>query len=296
MGIGSISLPRITTSITLLEEPGIGERQNEFGFSADIRVFCLATQRFRLLQELNGFIRGSNVWQRPASYAEILRKVGAFVPPELPPAFVVDTFMVPFANDDATGLTEVRIHCETLNYDLDGPYALIQEQYSPGVEFITMPVEGANLFWDTAATEENRIKDDERPGIPVRIGSWQFVWHHIGSLDVDYLASISAWDLPGTVNDSRFYSPRTKRVFEKETLLLESLNLTAETDSIGANKFQLTLMLAERRDTWNKFYRGGQVLPQPMYDAAGEVYKPFTPTPWGNLLAKVPPGTPPPPP
>ncbi len=286
MGIGSISLPRLTTFIRLIEQPGIGERQNEFGFSADIRVWCLAIQRFRLLQELNGFNRGSNVWQRPASYAEILRKVGEFVPPELPPAFVTDTFMVPFANDDGTGLTEVRVHCETLPYDVSGPYPLIQESYAPSVEFVTLPIEGTSLYWD--AGQVTPIKDDERPGFLTRTGTWTVIYHHLGAQDLKHLSDIGAWDLIGTVNDDERYSPRFQRTFEVETLLLEGLTLTAETDSIGGEKHQMTLTIAERRNTWNKFIRGGQTLPQPMYDSSGAVFKPYNPTPWGKLIPNPP--------
>lgn len=287
MGIGSVTTPRLTTAITLLEEPGIVERQNEFGFSTDIRLKVLAIHRFRLLQELNGFNRGSNTWQRPSSYAEILRKVSAFVPPELPAAFVVDTTMIPFARDDATGFTEVIAHCETLPYDLDGPYALFQEQYSPSVEFLTMPIDGVNLWWDVLLTIP--LKDDERPGLLIRVGQWDVIWHHLTEVDIDYLVSISAWDLPGTVNDAEFYSPRMRRTFAAETLLLDSLNLTTETDSIGGTKFQLAIGFAERRDTWNKFYRAGQIFPQFIHDDAGQHYLPYVPTPWGNLLPTPPP-------
>ncbi|KKL61855.1 hypothetical protein LCGC14_2191110 [marine sediment metagenome] len=288
MGIGSISLPRLTTFITLRSDPGTGERQNEFGFSADVRVLVNSSLRFRLLQELNGFNRGSNTWQRPASYAEILRKVGAFVPPELPPAFVTDTFMVALGNDDGTAVHEVRIHCETLPYDLSGPYPLIQESYAPSVEFVTLPTEGTSLYWD--AGQVTPIKDDERPGFLTRIGTWTVIYHHLAQADVDYLRSINAWDLIGTVNIAKRFSPRFQREFAEETLLLEGLTLTAETDSIGRNKHQMTLTIAERRNTWNKFIRAGQILPQPMYDSSGAVFKPYDVTPWGNLVPVPPAG------
>jgi len=147
----------------------------------------------------------------------------------------------------------------------DPARALVSESIEPAAEFLTVPAE--DLYWD-AAQEEPLGDDYELPKL-VRMAEWVYTRHRM-----PYIPA-GTWSLIGRVNASAVTSARLNASFAAETLLYQPPQLYRRTTSDGTDGWDITYRFTYRPDGWNKFYRPGETDPQPIYDAAGTVFKPY---------------------
>ncbi len=258
-------------------EPGPFEHYDEDAFNATRTLKCAWADRHTLARQLRGWITGE--WPNfdvhlPHRYPAVQ---GAFVRSVNPKGMGKSSAH----NGDTTRLSYA--HAElTVGYSTkgqsqgqgggDSPIAIVTEGLESSAEYITLS--GEDLMW------EEQDGPPLQPGdatAVTRMVDWVYTIHQLTNLPASFGA------LEGYVNNSQVFSHSLNRAFDPETLLYQGASPRRIITTEGAEAWEVTLRFTHKRFGWNKWWRSGYDIPQPMYTFNGE-YKPFPQADFVNQL------------
>lgn len=260
------------TTVSYVEwanSPTDGFRDNN-QFWARRVLRCAWDDRIQLMRELNGGYRDdeTGTWRLPMTYPwnENARVLNCSAKPYPPPPSGSDA-----AFDDGATHPYALV---TVNYNVrqistqtgEGETRLREYQFSSNAEFLTRSVKDKDqqpTLWWTAPNEV--VNREDAPNV-LLIGT-QMV---LEIFEVDTLSShIDDW--AGAINHTAIdsaYLPSGHPGFPRWTFRYDGANYGITFTSEGAERWNVQLMFTHRANSWNRFYRPGQVASEYMYTSA----------------------------
>lgn len=266
-----MSEPTITAAYEEVDESPV-EAYTSRGFEARRILQCDWQDRLVLAGQLRGGLQAGQqgyTYTPPQPY------------PHYTPAVVADVRIEPFGAPRASGVaTELNYELARLTVEYRIPergsdeQALVSESLEAAAEFLTLPAE--KFYWDSQAATP--ISESEAPAKLLRMLDWVYIRHQLVEVPSAVLG------LVGCVNASAVTSTTLGLTFPAETLLYNPPRLQREFTTEGAKAWSATFRFTYRPDGWNKFPRRGSGVFQNMYDAGGQVFRPYTPADFTQLV------------
>lgn len=153
------------------------------------------------------------------------------------------------------------------------PGDMISEDWSPGLEYITMPYKA--FRWASGSGDE--LQPEEAPGLRVEVAELRFTRHHLPATPAIMT------QLQGKTNSA----PLTTRLLgitcAIETLKFENFHVAVVANGLGQPRLTVTALMLWRSTGWNKFYRAKTQAWTDMFIAGGAIFKPYPPASFAGL-------------
>lgn len=157
--------------------------------------------------------------------------------------------------------------------ELDAVALVVEEDMDFSAEFVTLPQQ--KLFWDAASTMA--MGSGESKAVIETGAEWRYTYKSFPGVPVIFM------NLMGKTNTSSVSSYKYSLVFAAETLLYLCPEVEPFTDGLGRQMNRITLRMSYKPTGWNKAWRAGNAVPQPIY-AGGSLYKPYAPADFDVVL------------